>query len=209
MYGNIVELSGAFLQLAETSHWVGTKTIARACLEASVSLQNLLDDDDYLKTLEAVSLHGLARRFRNACDEGNDFYRDIRAIPNRAQPQQEVAARLQVLQDEGFPHKSIFQMFEQANMADVYRSVYGVLSNEAHSGIDTLYARHLGVDRVLEFEVYRDVDPADRYPEIDLVASILAVAHNNIHDRLNLPGANDAEALLNEFHELRRQNGFG
>lgn len=28
MYGNIVELSGVYLQLAETSHWVGAKTIA-------------------------------------------------------------------------------------------------------------------------------------------------------------------------------------
>lgn len=209
MYGNIVELSGAYLQLAETAHWVGTKTIARACLEASVHLQNLLQDDQYINTLEAISQLGIVRRFRDADDANNDFLRDIRAIPNRAELRRAAEVRLEVLQNEGHRPRNIFEAFELANVGNVYRSVYGVLSNEAHSGIDGLYARHVGPGHELQFAIYRDVDLADRYPEIDLVASILVVAHDSIHQRLDLPARQEATALMNEFHELRRQNVVG
>lgn len=77
LYGNIVELVGAFTALCERELWVGAPAVARSALEAHIDFLNVCADTDYVYWLEAHFGVEHLKKLRAARDESNPYFADI------------------------------------------------------------------------------------------------------------------------------------
>jgi hypothetical protein len=121
----------------------------------------------------------------------------------------ELMARRQALEAQNSKVVQIRDGFKRIDMLHAYLSVYDVLSSKAHSSIGELYARHLLDCGAIKFTVYREEDAEQYLAEIDLVSSVLAYTHSDIHSRLGSDHADHAALLRNEQLEIRAQMQAG
>lgn len=203
LYGAIVELAGAFTLLCEQGSWVGAPSVARSCLEAALDFQNALDQPDYINRLEATCLWEHLKRLRAARDQNNNpYFADIRQGANVDQLIANEERRLDELTQAGIRRLQIQERFGLARAQDMYRSIYSLLCDESHNALVKLYARQFEGGR-LQFALYREQTVADNLAIIDLVAGVLSLATQRIHELLQTPNVEQAREPLRQLATIR------
>lgn len=113
--------------------------------------------------------------------------------------------KLDALKTKGFKPISIYDRFVKAGMENEYRSIYSLLSMDAHSNIQALIDRHIEIQSDGDFQVvyYKD-EPLEQYIlYIDFIAGILTDSSKRIHEIFKSSEIGVFNKLDDELKQIR------
>src|SRR5262249_15157864 len=113
-------------------------------------------------------------------------------------------AALDALKAKGFVPLSIFARFKRAGQEHEYRSLYSLLSTNAHSNISALVDRHIEMDSDDFTVVYYKDEPLERYVlYLDSTAGVLSDASKCIHEFFHTGKLTVFQQLSSELTQIR------
>jgi hypothetical protein len=205
LYGSMIELVGSVCVLIEAKRFAGIPSVFRAFLEATVELQNLLNDEGYLDNMKATWADQWLKVLR-AAKAGKSMY--LNSIPKVADIDVEITwleSQLNDLKMRDRAPLNVFVRFQRAGMAKEYYSLYNFLSCDAHSNIRVLISRHLKND--FELFYYKDIPEESLVPMVDKMADLLLSASRVLHDVFETGKVATVEEMLGELKKNRELTG--
>jgi hypothetical protein len=140
LHATTIELFSGILALADTERAAAIPIILRSLFEAVVDLENLLEQPQFLKNMEATNLaqmkkllvQGKVNPLLHGLGEGKDIPATLR----------EFSARLAELKRQRRDPRSIEDRCAAINREDEYRSVYALMTLDVHNQLAALADRH-------------------------------------------------------------------
>jgi hypothetical protein len=136
------------LTLAQAGVFAGIGPITRCAIDAYADLCNVCDYPRYFKHLNAASAFHWKKLLERASAGGIAALRALTESELLPAGRKKFAAELKALKDEGIEPLEIDERFERAKLTDEYRSLYAILSAEAHNNIIELQSRYIDGDEV-------------------------------------------------------------
>jgi hypothetical protein len=142
LYFTLIECCGSFAILFENRRVAGVAAIARSALDAFVDIKNLLSDQEYWRNLEAADSFEWNKLMQTASGPRNDFLSGLSADPNFPLYRTAIAQAANDGKMRGVVKLSPEARFEKADIPTVYKSLYPMLSADAHNNTSLLRSRH-------------------------------------------------------------------
>ena len=157
LYGTLIEFAGAMVVAERNNAGIAVRGLFRSFLECFVELSNLAADRNYGNNMQAAYLHEWNKMLKSARD-GNPFLASIGELPDLGDQIAANEDKLEKYRADGFRPLQVLERFQLADMEDAYRSIYNMLSSDAHGNIRSLIDRHIEIvdDRDFNVVVYKD-----------------------------------------------------
>jgi Family of unknown function (DUF5677) len=183
LYGTLVELCGCLLALVEQKLRTGVPPIFRAIFEAYVEFKNLHAVPEYGYYMESSSAQACIKLLEEAKKGLNPCLADMNKLLDLDAAIAQYQTTLDTLKAKGFAPLSIFARFQRAGLTNEYRSLYNLLSTNAHSNINALVDRHIDLEGSDFTVVYYKDEPLERYVlYLDSTAGVLSDASQRMHE---------------------------
>lgn len=206
LHGSVLEMASAAITLLKEKQSSAVPVILRNLLEAYVDLVNITKSPDYLKHVFAAYYHEQKRILKVAIDRGetNPYLEALANSDNLEVAYNLVAADLDALKDEGYDRLGVKERFDQADLMQLYESMYAYLCLHSHNNLTILERRHLmreGDDfRVAYFQPWGR-DDVLRY--VDTVGGLLVRSLKHIRELLGIEPDDKLSAAENALEDLR------
>ena len=206
LYGSLIEFVGGICTLLEKQATIGVSSLLRSFLEAYVDLENLLQDPGYVKNMEASNSAEWLKILKAAKAGGNPYLAGIEASPDLDEQIRKHETSIQNLKKEGRSVLNVFERFRNAKMEEEYRSLYNMLSSDAHSNMRALMGRHVE-PTTKDFEVvyYKDIPLESFLYIVDTASGLLAGISEEIHSKYASPALAEVRQLREELATARRE----
>lgn len=208
LHGSIIELCGSIIILLEHEGKIGIPSIFRTLMETFVEFKNLSNDRNYDYYMEASHLKHWLKVLNESKEGKNPFLYPIGKMPNLNEQIKDYEKKLEDLKNNGYAPLTIKERFEKADMEDVYKSLYNLLSTDVHSGIQALINRHIDIDfKKSDFEVvFYKGEPIEEYLSyIDGATIVLIESGLTTHEILDSPKQTQIKEFETKFNELRQK----
>lgn len=210
LYGSLIELAGCMLSLMKNRGKLGVPTLFRTFLETYVEFHNLVLDPTYGYIMEANDLKEELKMLKTARDTRSPYLLSIAELPTLAAIIAQKEKELNDLKTKGYEPINVYKRFERAKMVDEYRSIYNLISAEAHSNKRALVSRHAeikndGTD--YEMTYYKNAPDEKFLMYTDSAAGLLVDATLKIHEHFKSSALDDAKALKRQLDDIRAQYG--
>jgi hypothetical protein len=183
LYFTLIECSGSVAILFENERVAGIAAIARSALDAFVDIKNLLDDPEYWRSLEAADSIEWNKLMQTASVPGNDFLTALSADPNFPLYRKAIAQAVAEGKTRGFEKLSPEVRFEKAKLPTVYKSLYPMLSADAHNNTSLLRSRHAQpVGDIVEVGLYLGIGGYGA-SVLATLSEMLMFASEDMHER--------------------------
>ena len=204
LHGSLIEFSGSMLICLDKGGKISVPTIFRSILETYVEFKNLAADRKYGYCMEANYADQTLKILREAQKGKNPYLADIGKHPELLKSIARLETELKNLKKKGYEPLRVLERFKRAGMEDEYRSMYNLLSTEAHSNISALISRHLEIDAGTFDVVYYKDEPVESFlPYIDTTNALLLDSGVIIHELLSSPALERVKTLREEFFKQR------
>lgn len=208
LYGSLIELAGCILTLMKNQGKLGVPTLFRTFLETYVEFHNLVLDPTYGYIIEANDLKEELNMLRAARDTRSPYLLSIADLPDLATIIANREKELDRLKVKGYKPISIYLRFERAGMVDQFRSIYKLISTEAHSNKRALISRHAEIkEDGTDYEMtYYKNSPDERYSMYTISAADLLVdATFKIHDHFKSDVLDEAKTFKLQLDDICAQ----
>ena len=206
LYGSLIEFAGGICTLLENQANIGVTSLLRSFIESYVELENLIRDPDYVKNMESSYSAEWLKVLKAAKAGGNPYLAGVAKSLDLDDQIEKHEGRLQELRKCGRPVLSIFAKFKAAGMEEEYRSLYNMLSSDAHSNMRALLGRHVEASGD-DFDVvyYKDISLKACIYVLDTTAGLLVGISMKIHAQYASPNQDQVNQLHNELTNLRKE----
>lgn len=204
LHGSLIEFSGSMLVCLEKGGKISVPSIFRSMLETYVDFKNLAADRKYGYHMEASYADQTLKLLREA-QRGNRYLADVGKHPELLKSIARLETELKDLKKKGYESLRVVERFKRAGMEDEHRSMYNLLSTEAHSNISALISRHLEIDAGAFDVVYYKDEPVESFlPYIDTTNALLLDSGVIIHELLSSSAIERVKNLREEFAKQRQ-----
>lgn len=205
LYASIVELANSVCRLVAIGEPTGSRTLTRTALEAFVDLKNLMDDQEYVKHLDAKSLTEWLKTYEIAVN-GNEFFVSLAEVPGLTERIEAERAELDKLKEQGFRPLNVFERFDRAGMDDIYQSVYRWFCSDSHNSFRGLMGRHLEIsdDGAIALHILKETPSEYHLPVIDVLSGFLIDSSQLVHARYG-KGPEVIDDLEQELSDVRER----
>jgi hypothetical protein len=142
LYFTLIECCGSIALLREQSRVAGVAAVVRSALDAFVDIKNLLSDPEYWRSLEAADSYEWKKIMESASVPGNAFLDGLRIDPKFPEYRSMISQNVANAAARGNTKLSPEERFEKANLRAEYKSLYPMLSADAHNNTSLLNSRH-------------------------------------------------------------------
>jgi hypothetical protein len=192
--------------LLQNKKFAGIEIIQRSSPEAYVHLTNLVDNPAYIENIATKFHFELARLLKEGAKGTNVYLAGLDKSQPAADALKEAEAELARLEKQGIKPMSIFDAFDLAKMADVYRSAYNSLCAEAHNDLRAVRRRHLVREGdQLNLHLYTQASHDDYERVLDGLAGILNNANLMVHKKYQTKAVEFFDRLDNELSDIRKK----
>jgi hypothetical protein len=203
LYATMLEQSESVAILLSNNKPAGTDAILRSILEASVDLTALLDDPNYLHSMNAAYHKEWAKLIEQGVSGDNKFLEGFGKEAGITEALAEHNAQLKALIDAGHQPLNNYERFKRANMIEEYRSIYNMLCSESHNNIRVLMHRHM-VAKDGDIELHLSSDDGEYEVTLDSIAGILLNATLAIHHKFESGKPQAFQNLDERLAKLRK-----
>lgn len=205
LYGSMLELSASILALIDQRFRTGIPSIFRTLLETYVEFTNLYNNKTYGYYMEASHIKAWLKLLKEAKLGQNPYLTTITELTNLDALISGNEKLLKDLEMNGFTPLPIYTRFEKANLLNEYRSIYNLMSGDAHSNIQALLDRHLEIKDNYDFNIvyFKDENISRFHPFIYSITNFLINASINIHQELKSSKITSVLKLNNEFDSFK------
>jgi hypothetical protein len=171
----IVELAEPAIMLFREGRDSSVPILTRTIYEGNIDLGNLTRDRSYLKTMAANHLAQRRKVMDYAASNPHSPYHQMLAGAEQFKSRHsQTRSEIDAFKAEDVREVSIYAKFDMAELNPEYRSVYSLLSGEAHNDIRVLENRHMFEDeKGIHVELFKPPVLADTIPELALLADVL------------------------------------
>lgn len=196
LYATILEQNRSAIALRAARSYAGIEQILRSCLEAYVDLSNLLRDNRYIDNLKFEYHRQWIKLAKAGIKGDNDFLAAFRDNEDAKDLLNRHSESLSALRKKGVSKKTIEEKFKDADLEEVYKSVYNSLSAEGHNDLRALISRHFFKTEEGEVQIRLFEPPSSEAVDstVDQFLGILIDSGVRVHRTLNSEPA--AEALI-------------
>ncbi len=204
LHGSLIEFSGSMLICLDKGGKISVPSIFRSMLETYVDFKNLAAERKYGYCMEASYASQTLKLLREAQKGKNPYLADVGKHPELLKSIARLETELKDLKKKGYEPLGVLERFKRAGMEDEYRSMYNLLSGEAHSNISALVSRHLEIDAGAFDVVYYKDEPVERFLlYIDTTNALLLDSGVIIHELLSSSALERVKNLREEFAKQR------
>ncbi|MEP6883956.1 MAG: DUF5677 domain-containing protein [Gammaproteobacteria bacterium] len=143
LYYTLIESVKSVVVLVENDCQAGVTAIIRSALDAFVDITNLSKHETYNRHLIAADAANWKKWMEAASVPGNEFLLGLRTDPDFALNRKEIRKRFEEAAEQQAKKLDVEERFECAGLKREYKSLYGLLSAEAHNNISALTNRHM------------------------------------------------------------------
>ena len=205
--GSIVEMAYSCMILLKKGQFIGLPILLRSMLEGFVDLVSICKEENYLKNMQAAYYYDQRRFFKYAIEGGqeNPFLADLAKDKKLPEAFESARRDLAALEEEGFPKLQIYERFKQAELENLYTSIYCLLCRETHNNLSSLEKRHLTqVDGKLSLEYFKEFKKSDIAMYVDSIGGLIVGAVKECHKLFNTEAHETIEMCDNALEELRK-----
>jgi hypothetical protein len=141
LHATIIEQFHSCIALVEANATTALPNTVRSVFEATVDLENLLQDRAYHQHMEASNLKQMIKLMSHADLPILKGLRDKHDIDTELVQHRE---RFEELKEAGFDQLHVRTKFERADRLDHYNTLYGLYCLDSHNNITALAERHFG-----------------------------------------------------------------
>lgn len=143
LYGSLIDLTNSILTLIDAGACSGVPIILRTMLENRIELKLLIADPaDHIPRMRLGLNKDWHNRLKSAA-QGNPYLVQIAEDERFEENRQRHESALEQAREEKRRVERIAEKFHRAGHDQLYKSVYSVLSDHAHSSVGGLINRHL------------------------------------------------------------------
>ncbi|ATU90625.1 DUF5677 domain-containing protein [Phyllobacterium zundukense] len=203
LYATILEQSESAAILLKAQKTAGTGAILRSLLEARVDLAALLNNEQHLQGMKASFYKEWIKLLTEGVKGENEYLGGFADNDRAKEKLAEYKQAKEELRLAGFKPLKVEDRFEKAGMGKEYRSIYNLLSNDSHNGIQALNDRHVeALNGTLEVVIYNPDDPT---VTLDSIAGILLTSSLDTHQYFKSGKHDDFAELDARLAVLRKE----
>jgi hypothetical protein len=192
LYGRIYELGVSALNLMKANDHAGVPVILRSQLEAFVDFANLIEDEDFIKTIAATFVDQKKRLYKNL-----KKYLDTSEVPPVNNDCTEKAVN-------GYKPQKIWRRFKNIKLEKTYITAYFILCGYGHNNLAMLEHRHLEKTQKDHKVVFFKEEPFFIFLRFAFtLGATLVDSHKNLLDFFDKSMEEKSNLICSKFSQLR------